>query len=271
MARFNLRFAADTVRHAAGRTIPTTSTALVAATGLERRRGRRTGTRAADAMYVPYDEELGIHPQDDAFLDHEPWDWEGTPDRQVPAAAQLPPAGDLPPPGAQAGRRRAGDVPAQRRDFAADQKRRNFDYYDPITTGDSSLSACVQAIMAAEVGHAELALDYFRESLYLDIADTHGNTVDGAHIANVGGVWAGLVHGFAGMVDTVTTSSSRPACRPRGTASRSISAATARRCGSTSTRTVHAHRRRRPRGADLRRRELIVVTPDSPYVIAVDR
>jgi alpha,alpha-trehalose phosphorylase len=60
----------------------------------------------------------------------------------------------------------------------------------------------VQAIMAAEVGHAELARQYFDESLYLDIADTHGNTVDGAHIANVGGVWAGLVHGFAGVRDT---------------------------------------------------------------------
>ena len=87
-------------------------------------------------------------------------------------------------------------------EFAADVQRRNFDYYDAITTGDSSLSACVQAIMAAEVGHADLARHYFDESLYLDIADTHGNTVDGAHIANVGGVWAGLVHGFAGVRDT---------------------------------------------------------------------
>jgi alpha,alpha-trehalose phosphorylase len=87
-------------------------------------------------------------------------------------------------------------------DFAANVQRRNFDYYDAITTGDSSLSACVQAIMASEVGHAELARRYFDESLYLDIADTHGNTVDGAHIANVGGVWAGLVHGFAGVRDS---------------------------------------------------------------------
>jgi alpha,alpha-trehalose phosphorylase len=57
--------------------------------------------------------------------------------------------------------------------------------------------------MAAEVGHADLAMHYFRQSLYLDIADTHGNTVDGAHIANIGGVWAGLVHGFAGVRDSV--------------------------------------------------------------------
>ena len=81
-------------------------------------------------------------------------------------------------------------------------QRRNFDYYDPITTGDSSLSACVQSIVAAQVGHHELAFDYFEQSLYLDLANTHGNTDDGVHIANVGGVWAALVHGFAGVRDT---------------------------------------------------------------------
>jgi alpha,alpha-trehalose phosphorylase len=86
--------------------------------------------------------------------------------------------------------------------FTAEQKRRNFDFYDPITTGDSSLSACVQAIVAAEVGHDDLAIDYFRRALYLDICDVHHNTSDGVHIANCGGVWAGIVHGFAGMVET---------------------------------------------------------------------
>jgi len=86
--------------------------------------------------------------------------------------------------------------------FDVDEKRRNFDYYDPITTGDSSLSACVQSIVAAEIGYADLAVDYFHQSLYLDLADTHGNTSDGVHIANAGGVWAGLVYGFAGLIDT---------------------------------------------------------------------
>ena len=82
-----------------------------------------------------------------------------------------------------------------------EQKRRNFDYYDPITTGDSSLSACVQSIVAAEVGYDALALDYFHRALYLDLCDAHGNTADGVHVANAGGVWAGIVHGFAGMVE----------------------------------------------------------------------
>jgi alpha,alpha-trehalose phosphorylase len=85
--------------------------------------------------------------------------------------------------------------------FSIEQKRRNFDFYDPITTGDSSLSACVQAIVAAEVGYDDLALEYFTRSLYLDLCDSHGNTADGVHVANAGGVWAGIVHGFAGMVE----------------------------------------------------------------------
>jgi alpha,alpha-trehalose phosphorylase len=85
--------------------------------------------------------------------------------------------------------------------FTREQKRRDFDYYDPITTNDSSLSACVQAIVAAEVGHEALALDYFLHALYLDLCNLHGNTADGVHIASCGGVWAGLVNGFAGMVD----------------------------------------------------------------------
>jgi alpha,alpha-trehalose phosphorylase len=80
--------------------------------------------------------------------------------------------------------------------------RRNFDYYDPLTTGDSSLSACVQSIVAAEVGLSTEAVQYFYQSLYLDLLDSHGNTADGFHIANAGGVWAALVHGFAGMHDS---------------------------------------------------------------------
>ena len=82
-----------------------------------------------------------------------------------------------------------------------EQKRRNFDFYDPITTGDSSLSSCVQAVVAAEVGYDDLAFEYFNRSLYLDLSDSHLNTAEGVHVANAGGVWAGVVHGFAGMVE----------------------------------------------------------------------
>src|SRR5699024_10550710 len=74
-----------------------------------------------------------------------------------------------------------------------------FEYYDPLTSGDSSLSAVVQSIMAAQVGHQKAAMDYFRAGLFVDLGNLHGNTPDGVHIASAGGVWNALVHGFGGM------------------------------------------------------------------------
>jgi alpha,alpha-trehalose phosphorylase len=85
--------------------------------------------------------------------------------------------------------------------FTAEQRRANFEYYDPITTGDSTLSAVVQSIVAAEVGYSELALRYFYAGLFVDLDDRHGNTTDGTHVASTGGVWSALVGGFGGMRD----------------------------------------------------------------------
>jgi len=199
MARFTLRFAAGVVTRLRSDDVEAHS-AVVALTDLADDEVAEW-TRAADSMCVLYDDELGINPQDDAFLDHEAWDWEGTPEEKYPLLLNFHPLVIY----RHQVLKQADVVLAnflRAEDFAPDVVRRNFDYYDPISTGDSSLSACVQAIMAAEVGHADLAMHYFRESLFLDIADTHGNTVDGAHLANVGGVWACLVNGFAGVRDS---------------------------------------------------------------------
>ncbi len=201
MARFTLRFAADVVTRLRSEN-PEAHRALVRSTSLDDDEVA-AWMRAADAMCVLYDTELGINPQDDAFLGHEAWDWEGTPEDKYPLLLNFHPLVIY----RHQALKQADVVLAtylRADDFAPDVVRRNFDYYDPISTGDSSLSACVQAIMAAEVGHADLAMRYFRESLFLDIADTHGNTVDGAHLANVGGVWACLVNGFAGVRDSGT-------------------------------------------------------------------
>jgi len=157
--------------------------------------------RACDAMFVPYDTDLGIHPQDASFLERERWDFDGTPSEKHPLLLHFHPLVIY----RHQVLKQADVVLAmflRGQHFDVDEKRRNFDYYDPITTGDSSLSACVQSIVAAEVGYDDLAFDYFRQSLYLDLADAHGNTADGAHVANAGGVWAALVYGFAGFVDT---------------------------------------------------------------------
>ena len=196
MARFNLRFAARVVRELreiGGEAIDR----LIRATGLEEGE-ETTWDRAADEMYLPFDEQLGIHPQDEAFLDLEPWDFEGTPSDRYPLLLHFHPLVIY----RHQVLKQADVVLAmylRGEHFDLDTKRRNFDYYDPITTGDSSLSACVQSIMAATVGHAELAHRYFAESLTLDLVDSHGNSADGVHVANAGGVWAAVVHGLAGV------------------------------------------------------------------------
>jgi alpha,alpha-trehalose phosphorylase len=85
--------------------------------------------------------------------------------------------------------------------FSDEQKRRNFDYYEAITVRDSSLSACTQAVLAAEVGHLDLALDYTAEAALVDLRDLNHNTRDGLHMASLAGTWLALVAGFGGMRD----------------------------------------------------------------------
>jgi alpha,alpha-trehalose phosphorylase len=199
MARFNLRYAARTVRFLAEWN-PDAFEALIRETHLDMQE-LEDWDAAADAMFVPFDEGLGINPQDTEFLDLEPWDWETTPPEEFPLLLHYHPLVIY----RHQVLKQADVVLAmflRSERFPIDQKRRNFDFYDPITTGDSSLSSCVQAIVAAEVGYDELALEYFKRSLYLDLCDSHRNTADGVHVANAGGVWAGVVHGFAGMVET---------------------------------------------------------------------
>ena len=94
--------------------------------------------------------------------------------------------------------------------FSAEEKRRNFEFYDPLTTGDSSLSSCVEAIIAAQVGDMEKAIRYGMAALLMDLADVGGNVKDGCHIASMGGTWMTLTYGFGGMRDNDGTLSFWP-------------------------------------------------------------
>jgi alpha,alpha-trehalose phosphorylase len=85
--------------------------------------------------------------------------------------------------------------------FTAEEKRRDFEYYERITVRDSSLSACTQAIVAAETGHLSLAYDYLGEAALMDLQDRAHNTRNGLHIASLAGSWLALVSGFGGMRD----------------------------------------------------------------------
>ncbi|WP_323791480.1 glycoside hydrolase family 65 protein [Nocardioides sp.] len=156
--------------------------------------------RAAEAMTIPFDEHLGIHPQDAHFLEREMWDLGKTPVEKRPLLLNYHPLVIY-----RFQVLKQADVVLalflQGEDFTMEQKKADFDYYDPITTGDSTLSAVVQAIIAAEVGYHDLALRYFHAALFVDLADRHANTSDGVHVASTGGVWSALVSGFGGFRD----------------------------------------------------------------------
>jgi alpha,alpha-trehalose phosphorylase len=156
--------------------------------------------RAAEEMYIPYDFGLGITKQDESFLAKERWDFDGVGPEKHPLLLHFHPLVIY----RYQVLKQADVVMAMfllGEEFDRELKRANFDYYDPLTTGDSSLSACVQSIVAAEIGETELALDYFRTALFTDLADLHHNTTDGVHLASAGGVWLALVYGMAGLRD----------------------------------------------------------------------
>jgi alpha,alpha-trehalose phosphorylase len=198
MARENLRYAAQTVE-ALQATDPDAYNMLVHKTALEHSEVEGW-IQAAESMYVPYDEKLKIIPQDDSFLDREPWDFRNTPRDHYPLLLFYHPLNIY--------RKQVikqadvvlamfllGDT------FSLESKKRNFEFYDPLTTGDSSLSSCVEAIIAAQVGDTGKAIQYGVAALLMDLADVGGNVKDGCHIASMGGTWMMLTYGLGGMRD----------------------------------------------------------------------
>ena len=153
---------------------------------------------AAAAMFIPFDERLGVHPQHEGFTDYARWDFKNTPEDHYPLLLHYPYF--------QLYRKQvvkqADLVLAMymRPDaFTAEQKARNFAYYEPLTVRDSSLSACTQSVLAAEVGQLDLAHDYLAEAALMDLRDVEHNTSDGVHMASLAGAWIALVAGFGGM------------------------------------------------------------------------
>jgi alpha,alpha-trehalose phosphorylase len=155
---------------------------------------------AADAMVLLYDEDLRITPQSEGFTRHRHWDFASTPPDRYPLllhypyyllySSQIVKQADL-----VFALYVCGDC------FTPEQRARDFEYYERITVRDSSLSACIQAIMAAEVGHVELAFDYLAETAFIDLRDLAFNTRDGVHLAALAGSWLVAVAGFGGMRD----------------------------------------------------------------------
>jgi alpha,alpha-trehalose phosphorylase len=164
---------------------------------------------AAEAMTIPFDETLGVHPQAEGFTRHQVWDFAGTSAGQYPLMLHFP-YFDL---YRKQVVKQADLVLAMHLfsgAFTAEQKARNFEYYERLTVRDSSLSACTQAVIAAETGHLDLAFDYLGEAALMDLHDLEHNTRDGVHIASLAGTWAALVSGFGGFRDLDGTFSFTP-------------------------------------------------------------
>ncbi|MCG7288105.1 family 65 glycosyl hydrolase [Cellulomonas sp. ACRRI] len=188
VARENLRAAADACeRH------PDVATRL-GVTATERAEWRR----AADRMLVPYSDELGVTEQHEGFTRHAPWDFGAAENTQYPLQEhhpfvelyrrQVTKQADL-----VLALHVAGD------DIPVEQKRRDFAYYEAITVRDSSLSAPAQAVVAAEVGHPDLAYAYARECALIDLSDLRASTAEGLHVAALAGAWTALVVGLGGL------------------------------------------------------------------------
>ena len=153
---------------------------------------------AAQAVLIPYDEVLGVHPQAEGFTQHQLWSFDGTDPDQYPLLLHFPyfdlyrkqvvKQADL-----VLALFVCGDA------FSPEEKARDFEYYERLTVRDSSLSAGTQAVVAAEVGHLELAYDYFAEAARMDLDDLEHNTRDGIHIASVAGTCIAAIAGFGGL------------------------------------------------------------------------
>jgi alpha,alpha-trehalose phosphorylase len=153
---------------------------------------------AAAAMTVPFDQELGVHQQSEGYTRHQRWNFDAADGERYPLMLHYPyfdlyrkqvvKQADL-----VLALYLRGDA------FTAEQKERDFAYYEPLTVRDSSLSAYCQSVVAAEVGHLALAYDYLGESALMDLEDLENNARDGLHIAALAGTWTALVAGLGGM------------------------------------------------------------------------
>ncbi|MFJ6198747.1 glycoside hydrolase family 65 protein [Micromonospora sp. NPDC092111] len=164
---------------------------------------------AAQSMNVPYDSDLDVHEQVEGFTRLQEWDFAHTPAEKYPLLLHYPyfdlyrkqvvKQADL-----VLAMHWRGDA------FTDAEKLRNFLYYERRTVRDSSLSASTQAVLAAEVGHPELAHSYLREAALMDLHDLNENTRDGVHMASLAGAWIALVAGFGGLRDHDGTLSFSP-------------------------------------------------------------
>lgn len=186
MAARNLRAAADVVsRHErAARNL-----------GVSRREVQ-AWLATADAMHVPYNAALSVHEQSSGFTELEEWDFARHTDYPLLLhhhyvnlyRSQVIKQADL-----------VLALHWCREAFTEQERSRSFEYYEARTVRDSSLSAPTQAVVAASLGHLQLAYDYLSEAAQIDLRNHHGNTGHGLHIGSMAAAWSAVVEGFGGL------------------------------------------------------------------------
>lgn len=162
-------------------------------------------------MYYPYDKELGIFVQHDTFLDkdllpvaslgakdrpiNQNWSWD-----KILRSCFIKQADVL------------QGIYYLDDEFTFEEKERNFNFYEPMTVHESSLSPSIHAILAAELGKKEKAVDFYAQTARLDLDNYNNDTQDGLHITSMSGGWLTIVQGFAGMRTAKETLSFKPFC-----------------------------------------------------------
>lgn len=155
-------------------------------------------TDIIEKMYFPFDEQRNIYLQQDGFLDkeiipvaelakeHRPinqkWSWD-----RILRSCYIKQADTL------------QSMFWLENDFTAEELKRHFDFYEPITVHESSLSPCVHSILAAKIGYREKSYEMYLRTSRLDLDDYNNDTEDGLHITSMGGTWMSFVMGFGGM------------------------------------------------------------------------
>ena len=155
-------------------------------------------TKASTNMYLPYDQEQQVTAQDDNSPKMPVWPFATTAATQYPLLLHYHPLMIY----RHRVNKQADTLLAEMlfpEDQSLEQLRRDYEYYEPITTHDSSLSRSIFSILASRLGDHDKAFSYYMDTSLMDLVDLQGNAKDGLHEANLGGSWLGLTYGFAGM------------------------------------------------------------------------
>lgn len=153
---------------------------------------------AAQQMYLPYDDNTQITQQDDCSPAMPIWPFAETSADKYPLLLHYHPLMIY----RHRVNKQADTLLAEMLfpdDQSTAQLRRDFDYYEQLTTHDSSLSRSIFSILASRLQLSKKAFNYYMDTSLMDLVDLQGNAKDGLHEANLGGSWLGLTYGFSGL------------------------------------------------------------------------